>query len=88
VSQILNGDFNHRIATFVDLSLAIGKVPKIELEDLNELINNVREGYEVKKWKIVVRRNPQSQTIEPTGKTEIENKIIIKGDWCQAVTAY
>lgn len=29
VSQILNGDFDHKISKLVDLSLAMGKVPEI-----------------------------------------------------------
>jgi len=42
-----SAEFNHRIATFADLSLAIGKVPKVEFEDLEELISNTKEGYKV-----------------------------------------
>jgi transcriptional regulator with XRE-family HTH domain len=49
VSQILNGEFNHRLATFVDLTLAIGKVPKVVFEDLEEIISHAREGEKVKK---------------------------------------
>ena len=38
VSQVLNGDFDHRLSKFVDLSLSVGKVPFIEFKDLEELI--------------------------------------------------
>ena len=38
VSQVLNGDFNHRISKFVELSLSIGKVPIVEFKDLNKII--------------------------------------------------
>jgi transcriptional regulator with XRE-family HTH domain len=38
VSQILNGDFNHRISKLVELSLAIGKVPLINFYDLEKFI--------------------------------------------------
>ena len=38
ISQILNGDFDHRISKLVDISLSIGKVPNIEFKDLEELI--------------------------------------------------
>ena len=38
VSQFLNGDFNHRISKFVELSLSIGKVPVVEFKDLNDII--------------------------------------------------
>ncbi len=37
ISQVLNGEFNHRIATLVDLSLAIGKAPRIVFEDLDQV---------------------------------------------------
>ncbi len=36
ISQILNGDFDHKISKLVDLSLAIGKAPDVRLVDLNE----------------------------------------------------
>ncbi|MEX0983401.1 MAG: helix-turn-helix transcriptional regulator [Bacteroidales bacterium] len=37
VSQILNGDFNHRISTLVELSLAMGKAPVIQFSDLDQI---------------------------------------------------
>ncbi|MCF8304164.1 MAG: helix-turn-helix domain-containing protein [Bacteroidales bacterium] len=40
VSQILNGtNLNFRISTLVKICLAIGKVPNIEFEDIEEFIN-------------------------------------------------
>ncbi|GAB3491582.1 hypothetical protein GCM10027341_04770 [Spirosoma knui] len=36
VSQLLNGDFDHKISKLVDLALAIGKVPQIQYSDLQE----------------------------------------------------
>jgi transcriptional regulator with XRE-family HTH domain len=36
VSQVLNGDFNHSLSKLIELSLAIGKVPVFQLEDLNK----------------------------------------------------
>jgi transcriptional regulator with XRE-family HTH domain len=38
ISQVLNGDFDHRISKLVDLSLAIGKAPYLVLKDIDELI--------------------------------------------------
>lgn len=49
ISQILNGEFNHRVATFVDLTLAIGKAPKVVFEDLEEIISHAKEKDRVKK---------------------------------------
>ena len=38
ITQILNGDFDHRISKMVELSLAIGKVPEIDWKDLETVI--------------------------------------------------
>ena len=38
ISQVLNGDYDHRISKFVELCLAIGKVPVIEFEDIEQII--------------------------------------------------
>lgn len=38
ISQVLNGDYDHRISKFVELSLAIGKVPVLEFRELTEII--------------------------------------------------
>ena len=40
ITQVLNGDFNHRISKLVELSLAIGKVPVIEYQDLESYIKD------------------------------------------------
>lgn len=40
VSQLLNGNFDHKLSKIVELSLAIGKVPKFEFEDLSLYIKN------------------------------------------------
>lgn len=39
ISQILNGDFDHKISKLIDLSLAMGKVPQINYPDLQEYID-------------------------------------------------
>ena len=38
VSQILNGDFDHKISKFVELLLACGKVPIVKIVDLDDHI--------------------------------------------------
>ena len=38
VSQILNGDFDHKISKLVELSLAIGLVPMISYQPIQEVI--------------------------------------------------
>ena len=38
VSQVLNGDFDHKISKLVELSLAIGLVPTIRYEPLDAVL--------------------------------------------------
>jgi len=38
ISQILNGDFDHKISKFIELSLAIGKAPVLKLEDIDKCV--------------------------------------------------
>lgn len=40
VSQILNGDFDHKISKLVDLALAIGQVPVITYEKPTAVVDN------------------------------------------------
>lgn len=40
VSQILKGDFDHKISKMVDLALAFGKAPIFEYKDLENFIIN------------------------------------------------
>jgi len=51
VTQILQGDFNHRVSKLVELSLAINKVPKLEFVELEDYIqeeDNRTDSYFVK----------------------------------------
>lgn len=38
ISQVLNGDFDHKISKLVNLSLALNKVPIINYQDLDEYV--------------------------------------------------
>lgn len=38
VSQILNGDFDHRISKLVELCMAIGKVPRVTFTDFTDIL--------------------------------------------------
>jgi transcriptional regulator with XRE-family HTH domain len=44
VSQVLNGEFNHRLSKLVELSLAIGRAPVVEFEDLTEVAEQEARG--------------------------------------------
>ena len=37
ISQILNGDFDHRLSKFVELSIAIGMIPQINYIPMDKL---------------------------------------------------
>lgn len=36
ISQILNGNFDHRISQYIKLLIAVGKIPVIELTDIEK----------------------------------------------------
>ncbi len=38
ISQVMNGDFDHKISKLVDLALFMGKVPELTYTDLGKLI--------------------------------------------------
>lgn len=38
VTQLLNGDFDHKLSKFIELSLAIGQIPQISFRDIDEYI--------------------------------------------------
>ncbi|GJM33563.1 MAG: hypothetical protein DHS20C18_25640 [Saprospiraceae bacterium] len=44
ISQVLNGEFNHRLSKLIELSLAIGKAPMLEFEDLDEVVEKEANG--------------------------------------------
>lgn len=45
VSQLLNGDFDHKMSKLVNLSLAIGKIPDIKFIDIDEFIEREHVQY-------------------------------------------
>ena len=45
VTQLLNGDFDHKLSKFVELSLAVGKIPEITFTDVDDYIVSDMEGY-------------------------------------------
>ena len=40
ISQLLNGNFDHKVSKLVELSLAIGKAPVLEFVDIGSLTEN------------------------------------------------
>ena len=45
VTQLLNGDFDHKLSKFVELSLAINKIPEISFSDVDEYILSDEKEY-------------------------------------------
>jgi transcriptional regulator with XRE-family HTH domain len=45
VTQLLNGDFDHKLSKFVELALAINKVPEISFCDVDEYILSDKNDY-------------------------------------------
>lgn len=44
ISQVLNGDFNHKLPKLVELAIAIGKAPVFELENLEYVAEQEAKG--------------------------------------------
>ena len=45
VSQILNGDYDHRLSKFMELSLAFGYVPRIEFIPIEQVLEEDSHSY-------------------------------------------
>jgi len=43
ISQVLNGNFDHRISKMIELMLAIGKVPKLEIVDMKDYVKESKK---------------------------------------------
>lgn len=43
VTQVLNGDFDHKLSKLVDLSLAIGLVPTMTFKPLEQVLEEDRQ---------------------------------------------
>lgn len=75
VSQILNGDFDHKISKFVELLLACGKVPLITIVDLNDhieedaLANNAMLGSSKKAIESIVHEADNCEDLVPNRST-------------------
>ena len=67
VSQILNGDFDHRLSKFVELSLSLEKVPRVYFEDMEQVYDEDEKGmlYEDQDKKMInINRSYRDSTKE------------------------
>lgn len=67
ISQVLNGDFDHRLSKLVSLALAVGKVPKIEYVDIESIVQQAKgiytplqRSYVAESQHVIVERMPSS----------------------------
>lgn len=63
ITQVLNGDFDHKLSKLVNLSMAVGKVPVIEFKDLDKIIDEENQG--MLKFKAEVLFTKESILSEP-----------------------
>lgn len=45
VTQLLSGDFDHKLSKFVELSLAVGKIPEVSFTDVEQYILSDQREY-------------------------------------------
>lgn len=64
VSQLLNGDFDHKLSKLVELSMAVGYVPEITFRDINSVLQrDVNKAHIAKNW--------QNFSFSPFGTTQV-----------------
>ncbi|TXF85959.1 helix-turn-helix domain-containing protein [Neolewinella aurantiaca] len=73
VSQILNGDFDHKLSKMVTLLLAIEKVPQLQFKQLDAAIKQAKG--EVPMMQAVYRAAPQKVRLESGGPTTSDRII-------------
>ena len=84
ISQILNGEFNHRLSTLVELSLAIDKVPELNFTDLSQVIEDVNEGIKSIPWTIKIKKSNietsklTDQTAQLESKTDFNTRLTLQ----------
>jgi transcriptional regulator with XRE-family HTH domain len=70
LSQVLSGDYDHRISKLVELSLAIGMVPQVEFLDLKKIVYQDKRTHCFNEYNVVFM---------PESKPENEDHLIKVG---------
>lgn len=76
VSQILNGEADHRISKFIELTLSIGLVPSISFEDIKVFLQREENGAfnisvdEIQRSKDILSRSGYLFTHKPINRYE------------------
>ena len=70
VTQLLNGDYDHKISKFIELSLAINKIPEITFSDVDEYITSDKNAY------VAQQSSDEAFTELDLNPTELYNSLI------------
>jgi len=68
ITQVLNGDFDHKLSKLVDMALAFGKVPVIRYEDIEQHIEEDKLGITVVRMNPATNAELKSEEIIPKAK--------------------
>ena len=60
VSQIFNGDFDHKLSKMIELSLAFGKVPNLQFIDIHDFLKKEANQEKYKSIPVMLSSNPNS----------------------------
>ena len=75
VSQLFNGNYDHRISKFVELSLAFGYIPEIRFKPIEQAIREDKIDYAKLGQSLLAQRSCMSSTTKGEDAT---NRIIIE----------
>lgn len=57
ISQVLNGDFDHKLSKFVELTLATGNVPLVDFKSIDEYLIEDAATYDFPSERVSYKRN-------------------------------
>jgi transcriptional regulator with XRE-family HTH domain len=75
ISQILNGKFNYTLKKLIEISLAIGVVPRIKYDDISELMRDDKKAGTAKKSSRVKTLMDEITKLSPSEKEELNDLL-------------
>ena len=58
VSQLLNGDYDHKLSKLIELAIAFGYVPKIDFQSIDDVLSEDYNEYKILDWNPNVKYTP------------------------------
>ncbi|MDE5555706.1 MAG: helix-turn-helix transcriptional regulator [Muribaculaceae bacterium] len=58
ISQLLNGDYDHKLSKLVELAIAFGYVPKIDFQPIDNVLSEDYNEYKILEWKSDIEYTP------------------------------